>query len=196
MRTILVLTLKSVGIRIRLRNIFQFGKGDSIQTVGHVERTLTHLCQLQIGPYCILVEVELGLLGLLKVVAPVPAFGFEVASLLPNSSLDIGQLLLRFGNSWCPDLIQQFIDILLVLRHVAIQHIAGIIGEAHDLGLLQTGGYQLFDHLLIIVGISVVTPADVALEDLFAQGPVVGILQEGHHTRIVQCEDPLPLLAR
>ena len=53
------------------------------------------MAQLEIGTHLILIDVILRLLGFLEIVAPVPTSCLEVATLLLDLSIDVGQLLFR-----------------------------------------------------------------------------------------------------
>ena len=48
------------------RHVVELGEGNSVQAVGHVEDTLTHVLELEVGLQLIFGEVELLGLGLLE----------------------------------------------------------------------------------------------------------------------------------
>ena len=196
MRAILVLALEDLSLGIRQRHVLQRREGDAIQLVGHIEGTLAHVIEFQVRTDVVLVKVELGLLGFLEIIAPIPALGLKIATLFLDLGVDVGQLAFRLGQSRRPDLIEQLIDIRRVLRHTILEGESGIILIAHQFGLGQTGAHQLADNLLVIVLVVVVATVDVSLEDLLTKLAIISVLQERHNARVLQGEDPFARHAR
>ena len=151
------------------------------------------MVQLQIGAHLVLVDVKLGLLGFLEVVAPVPAFGLELLAVLLDFGLDVFQLFLGLLQRRFPNLVEQGIHLVGRLGHACLQCQRGIVFVPHQAGLLQAGLQQFAHHGLVVGVIAVVAAVGVRLEDLFAQGTVVGILQERHHAGVLQSKHPLAL---
>ena len=63
------------------------------------------------------------------------------------------------------------------------------------MGFFESETYNLCDDLLVVVLVVVVAAVDVGFVDLFTQGAIVGILQEGQPAGIVERKEPLPLLS-
>ena len=191
MSAVLVLALEGLGLGVWQGNAVNGGEGDAIELVGEEEHAVAHVLQLQIGTDQILVEAELGLLGTVGIVAPVPALGLEVLAVLLDFGLDVGQFGLGLADGGFPHLVQQTVNGLGGLCHAGLQRHGGEVVITHQTGLLQTGGHQLCADVGVVVLVAVVSAVDVAVENLLAQVAVVGILEEGHDAGVVQGEDPL-----
>ena len=190
---VLVDALEDLRLGMGQRHVGERAETDAIQAGSHIESSLAHVVQLQIGAHFVLVDVKLGLPGFLEVVAPVPTFGLELLAVLLDFGLDVLQLFLGFRQRRFPNLVEQGIHLVGCLGHARLQRQRGIVFVPHQAGLLQAGLQQFAHHGLVVGVIAVVAAVGVGLEDLFAQGTVVGILQEGHHTGILQGKHPLAL---
>ena len=99
------------------------------------------MVQFQIRADFVFIHIEFCLTGFIRIITPVPTFGFEVAAFLLYFGIDIGQFFLRFFQRRSPNLVKQVIHILLVLCHVLIQHKSGKVFITQQFGLIQAGSY-------------------------------------------------------
>ena len=179
---------------MRFRHVFQRTERDAIQAVRHIESTFAHVIQFQVRTYFVLVHVVFMLFRLLEVITPVPAFGLEIVAFALDFLLDVGKLFFRFRQRGCPKPVEQVVHVLFVLCHPVFQYHRSVIFVSHQFGFLQPGGNQVAHHLLVVGIVPVISPVDVSLVDAFAQGTVIGILQERHDTGIVQRKHPFAIL--
>ena len=189
---VFVLAFECIRIGIGLRYILDFGEGDTVQFICHIESTVTHMVEFQVRTHFVFIHIEFSLACLIGIITPVPAFGIEVTALFPDLGVDVGQFFLRLFQSRSPHLVEQVIYVLFVLRHILFQHVSGKVFVTQQFRFVEAGGNQLFHDFLVIILVAVIATVDISLEDLFTQSTVIGILQERHHARVMQRENPFP----
>ena len=193
MRTVLILAFESLRFGMGQRDIPDRCKSDTVQFIGDIESAVADIIQFQVRTHLVLVQIELRFFRFFKIITPVPAFRLEVTAFFPDFGIDIGQLLFGLSESRCPDFVQQGIYFIRRFRHAIFQDEGSIIVISHQFRLFEAQGDQIADDFLIVGLIAVIAPVDVAVEDFLTQSAVIRILQERHHTRIMQREKPFPL---
>jgi len=170
-------------------------ESDAIEAGGQAEYAFLDVLQFKIGAKHFVVEVELAVLELLRVVSPVPRHQCEIGSLLfAGQCLYFGIFLLCSWFVGFEQLIEQVVDVGAVLCHAALQLVGGIIFVSQQLGKCQAGVDQLLHDVEVIAGVGVRTLGVIGHVDFLAQVSVGGIGQERYIAWGVQGEDPAFLL--
>ena len=152
--------------------------GDAEQLGRHVESGGNDVVELQVGLDLAVVDVELGLARLFRVVAPVPSGQLEIAALGAHRLLQLVALLGGAGERRAPHLHQQLAHRPRRLGHGELQRGVGRRLEAQQLRPLGPELQDLGDDLAV-VGLAAIGAAHgPGLEGLLAQVAPGRILQE------------------
>ena len=103
--------------------------------------------------------------------------------------LHLSYLRLRRRLIGLQQVVQQFIDVLFVLRHAVAQHTGRIVLVTHQVRQLQAGVHDILHHLTV-VQITLRGFGVVGHIELLAQRTVLGILHERGVAWVGQVEDP------
>ena len=125
-----------VGLHIGMidRYLTVLTERDAIQAGGQPEHPLAHPAQLEIRAQVLVVQTELAVLQLLRIIREVPRHQPELLSLqLPGQAGDLLQLPAGGRRIGFQQLVQQPVDVCAVFGHALAQHIVGIIGKAEQL---------------------------------------------------------------
>ena len=166
-------------------------EGQPVEFPGYMEDALHHVADLQIGAQLLLIDSIFGLLGLVRVVHVVPAFGLERVALLADLGTDVVKLLLGLLDGRAPHLVEQVVDRLRRFGHTLLEHQLGVVRVTHQLGLLQAQLDNLGRDSLVVIGIVAVATVVVGLIDLLAQFAVRAVLQHRIAARTLHVEHPL-----
>ena len=169
------------------RNAVHLGEGEAVELAGGPEHAVAHLVELQVRLHLVHIQVVLRLAHLLGVVAIVPALDLDGARRAlgmfgVGDRLHVGHFLVDAGDGGGPHLHHQVHGVLGRLGHLVLQLPGGVVGIAHQLGLLVAQRQDAGDDDLgVVVDVLVVAAIVEGAPDLFAQVPPVRIGQERVH---------------
>ena len=185
-----VLALECLSLGMGHGYVVQLGKGNAVQTVSHIENTLTHVLELEVGLQLVLGEVELLGLGLLEVVSPVSGCQLTVDAMGLGDGIHVGKLTPGGLQRGSPELVEEIVYSLGGLGHAVLENELGIVVIAHDLGLLVIEVHHLYNDSLVVILIAVVAAVKVAVKQLGTQISIVIKLEERHYTGVIQAKGP------
>ena len=164
------------------RNIGALLEREAIDAIGGIEHTiLQNAVNGEIRLHLVVGDIELGFLHLGRIIEAIVGLELEIGALrllcesLNGLGLEIG--LRRISGD---ERLQESVDILGGLGHGALQRIRGIVGIAHDLGLLSTQlGYLTGQGEGVVLLLCTIGTMDGGLVDTLAEFAIVETGQDG-----------------
>ncbi len=178
------------------RQAVHLGEGEAVHLAGAPEHGAADVVELQVRLHLVHVDVVLRLAHLLGVVAIVPRRDLDAGMLLVGDGLHVGHLLVHARDRRRPHPQHQAHGRVGGLGHLVLELPGGVVGEAHQLGLLGPQRQDARDDGLgVVVGVLVVAAGVEGAPDLLAQVAPVRIGQERVHRRAGVEDRKLALVA-
>ena len=190
-----VFDFKGEGFGVGQGQVVALLEGDAVEFVGNVECAFAYLFEGEVLADFGFVKAVFFFFEFLAVVAPVPGGELEVAAGAVNQFLEFGSFAFCVGKGCVPDLVAEGIDVFGRFCHVGVDDVGGVVFVAEKGSFFSAQGYHFADDAPVVVGVVVAAPVDVGFVYFFAQGAVVGVLEEGHDAGVVEGEYPFALHA-
>ena len=174
------------------RQIVALLEAQAVELVGGEEHAVgEHIVQLEVRAQLRFIELVLGLAHLLGVVGPVPGGELEAALLGVDQLLHVGCLLPGVGHGRRGEVIQQLVHRRGGLGGLVLQHVAGVVGVAQQLGAFGAQPGQLGHHLAVVELAAVAAAVERGVHQLFAQGAALQRRQRRLARGVLQGEQVL-----
>ena len=149
-------------------NVGALLEGESVGTVGGIEDAVDeHAVNIEVCLDLVVADVEHLALHLGRIVEAVVGLELEVGAFrLAGKLLDGLGLGIGYGLVLGDEALQEGIDIVWRLGHGLLQRIGGIVGKAHELGLLGAQLGNLGDKGVGVEAAGAVAAVDGSLVDL------------------------------